>query len=96
MNTHKLYKLTLEYTLVISAESLEDAEQSVKDIVFVNADYIFHEDPTNFDVEPIRNEGDLPEGWDGQCLPYDKYSAAKKPSELLNKPIKEFLEHGNH
>lgn len=87
----KLYKLTVEYTLVISAESQEDAENSVKDIVFVNADYIFREDPSNFVVEPICNEGELPEGWDVQCLPYDKYSAAKKPSDLINKTIKEFI-----
>jgi hypothetical protein len=91
MNEHKLYKLTVEYTLVISAESQEDAENSVKDIVFVNADYIFREDPTNFVVEPIHNAGDLPEGWELECLPYDKYSAVQKPRDLINKTIKELI-----
>jgi hypothetical protein len=96
MSAHKLYKLVVEYTLVISAESQEDAERSVKDIARIHCDYIFHEDPTNFDVEPIRNAGDLPEGWELQCLPYDKYPASQKPRELINKTIKEFFEHGNH
>jgi hypothetical protein len=91
MNEHKLYKLTVEYTLVISAESQEDAEKSVKDILFVNADHIFREEPTNVDVEPIRDSGSFPAGWDDNCLPYDKYSSAKKPSELINKSIGEFF-----
>ena len=91
MNTHKLYKLTVEYTLVVAAETIRDVEASTKDIMSVHADNIFKEDPTNVDVEFIPNDGALPEGWEPECLPYSKYSWSRQPEELVNKQIKEFF-----
>jgi hypothetical protein len=91
MNAHKLYKLTVEYTLVVAAETLDDAEASAKDIMTVHGDSIFKEDPTNVAVEFIPDDGALPDGWEPECLPYSKYSWYRQPEELVNKQIKEFF-----
>ena len=91
MKKYKLYKLTVEHTLVVAAESRQDLEESVRSILAVHADSILRDGPSNFDVERIKDDGELPEGWDTNCRPYSKYSTVMEPEELRNKTIETFL-----
>lgn len=91
MNKYKLYKLTVEHTIVVAAESHEDVEKHVKDILTIHADNIIGEGPSNFDAELITNDGELPYGWEPACLPYTRYSHVTIPEELCNKKIQELL-----
>ena len=89
---YKLYKLTVEYHLVVAAESLEDAEQNANTTMMLNANYVLTDDHLRHAAaEEIRDSGDLPAGWDVNCLPYTKYTQYNITEELGVKTIKELL-----
>ena len=90
---YKLYKLAVEYHLVVAAESLEDAEQNASTTMMLNANYVLTDDDhlRHAAAEEIRDSGDLPAGWDVNCLPYTKYTHYNIPEELGVKTIKELL-----
>jgi hypothetical protein len=88
---YKLYKLVVEHTIVVAAESRKDLEKSLEDILVVHVDTILRDGPSNFDFDRIKDSGDLPDGWDVNCRPYSKYPIAEEPEELRNKTIEYFL-----
>lgn len=91
MKKYKLYKLTVEHTLVVAAESQQELEQSVGRILTVHMDSVLRDGLTNHDFEEIKSDGDLPDGWEPACLPYSKYSHMNAPEDLINKTIKELI-----
>lgn len=91
MKKYKLYKLTVEHTLVVAAESRQDLEQSVDSILTVHMDSFLRDGLSNYDFEEIKSDGDLPDGWETACLPYSKYSHMNTPEDLINKTIAELI-----
>ena len=89
---HKLYKLTVEYQIVVAAESLKDAEQNAHATMVTHTDSILATENMSCVVaEEISDSGGLPDGWTVECLPYTKYSSYMIPDELEDKTIKELL-----
>jgi hypothetical protein len=89
---HKLYKLTVEYQIVVAAESVKDAEKSASEIMITHAnDILLTENVGYVLAEPISDAGDLPKSWTTNCLPYTKYSSYTIPQELEDKTIEELL-----
>lgn len=61
-----IFAITYEHTLVVEANSLEDAEE--------NADQHFRDVRFELDgeytcIEPVVSTSELPHGWDGKCIP---------------------------
>jgi hypothetical protein len=98
MSTYKLYKAVIEKEFVIAMpadKSIDDIEKCVENIMAIHEDCLRQEGLSHILVENINHQGDLPGGWDDACLPYLNYSYVNIPEELVNKPIKEYL-NGNH
>ena len=97
--SYKLYKITVEKEFVVASRaalSVEDVENSIKNIMTIHCDSMRSEDPTHILAQEIKSAGDLPHGWETACLPYTNYQHSCVPKELVNKTIKEYLEDGTN
>ena len=63
----KLFKVTAEYEFVMAVEDDED-EYSAAEEAWRDARY--DGEPSLFVGKEVKSLADLPEGWDGLCIPY--------------------------
>lgn len=99
MSKYKLYKITVEkeFVVVSPAEmTTEEVEKSVANIMVIHNDSLTSEGLSNVVAEEIKTEGDLPAGWETDCLPYSNHPYQRIPEDILNKTIKKFLENGTN
>jgi hypothetical protein len=97
MNKYKLYKVTKEKEFVVAAtadHTLEQVEDSVDNVMIIHNDSLMIEPATHVLAEGIKTLGDLPDEWNGTCLPYLNMKSSDIPMEMVNKTIKDFLEDG--
>jgi hypothetical protein len=69
----KLYKLTVEYTIVVAARDSSTAntvENDATHYMMQGADDIISHFPDNVLAEEIKTIDDLPEKWVGEALPF--------------------------
>jgi hypothetical protein len=99
MSEYKLYKITVEQEFVVASPAeltTEEVEKSVGNIMIIHQDSLTREGLSNVVAEEIKTEGDLPAGWETGCLPYSNYTYHRMPENIVNKPIKKFLENGTN
>jgi hypothetical protein len=69
----KLYKLTVEYAIVVAAEddsSTQAVEHNATHYMMQGAENIISHFPDNVLAEEIKCVDDLPSGWTGSELPF--------------------------
>jgi hypothetical protein len=77
-----LFKVTIERTLVVEALNELDARRVAHDFDSESASD-FSGDIT--DIEQIKTESDLPEGWEPLCVPYGYGDGNTRISQILEK-----------
>ena len=71
----KLYKLTVEYQIVVAAEdnaTASSVENNAQNYMLVNVDDIVTFAPDNALAEEVITEAELPSVWLPECLPFHK------------------------
>jgi hypothetical protein len=91
----KLYKLTVEYAIVVAAEDGEEAcsvEDNAVHYMMQGADDILSHPPDNALAEEIKSENDLPSQWIADALPF---TSAGLDHDESNLTIRQILELSN-
>jgi hypothetical protein len=91
----KLYKLTVEYAIVVAAEDekgLREIEDNAVHYMLQGADDILSHPPDNALAEEIKSEEDLPAQWIVDALPF---TSAGLDHEESNLTIRQILELSN-